>query len=230
MSVLEIIKELQKQGHAVGYRKRSDGGYIITQIDGIKYTGATGNNTARNILGISMSASQMTQRRSNVERYIKIPRSKSGKKKGHKTKGNELTEEEKAKIKELQKLARESRKKTGIDRGTISRKTAIAYKKKHGKEALKELLDARIRYYQGYAYESNVELLIARLKRTILYFGNKKSIVSKLEECRTLLRININNIKEKYINEIYEKIYDLEKTKSEASVNEFLDYIKSIIG
>lgn len=227
MQVIDIIEELKNLGHQVSYRKRSDGGYIITKIDGVNYTGAVGNNTARNMLGISMSDKELTQRRSNIEKFIKIPRTKTGKKKGHKA-VDDFTDEEKNKIKKLQRLARKSKNKKGFSQGTITKKTARAYKKKYGEKALQELLNKRIRYYEGYAYESNVELLIERIGRLKLSFTNS-NIIKILDECVSLLEANKNNIKEQYISEIYAKIYDIQKIKSEELIKALLNYIQAIV-
>ena len=54
-SILEIIKELQASGRIVKYRKRSDGGYIITEINGVKYKAAQGNKVARQIANAPLS-------------------------------------------------------------------------------------------------------------------------------------------------------------------------------
>ena len=229
MKVIEIIKELQKQGNAITYRKRNDGGYIITQINGSHYKGASGNNIARDMLGgkAQMSSKMLTQRKSNVERYIKIPRTKTGKLKRSKIVEN-LTKEEKKKIRELQYLAKKSKMKSGINAGTISRLTARKYKKKFGSSMLEIELNKRIRYYQGYAYTDNVQSIIDRLSRTLLMFQNKK-IQKMITASIYHLNVNLKNVKESYINTLYQKIYELEKIKSTASAIELYHYIFTIV-
>ena len=230
MRVIDIIKELQKQGNAITYRKRNDGGYIITQINGRHYKGASGNNIARDMIGdkAQMSSSMLTQRKSNVERFIKIPRTKTGKKKRAKV-VETLTKEEKKKIRELQNLAKKSKMKSGVDTGTISRLSARKYKKKFGSSMLKIELDKRIRYYQGYAYTDNVQSIIDRLSRTLMMFQNKKKIQKMITASIYHLNVNLKNVKEMYINSIYQKIYELEKIKSNAAAIELYQYIFTIV-
>ena len=230
MKVIEIIKELQKQGNAITYRKRNDGGYIITQINGSHYKGASGNNIARDMLGgkAQMSSKMLTQRKSNVERYIKIPRTKTGKLKRSKIVEN-LTKEEKKKIRELQYLAKKSKMKSGINAGTISRLTARKYKKKFGSSMLEIELNKRIRYYQGYAYTDNVQSIIDRLERTSLMFSSSRKIQGMITQCISHLKANLSNVKEAYINLIYAKIYELEKIKSNAAAIDLYQYIFTIV-
>lgn len=61
MRLNSIVDLLKKQGHKVKYTKRSDGGLIITEIDGSKYKGKKGNAQARKMTGTSLSEAQVKQ-------------------------------------------------------------------------------------------------------------------------------------------------------------------------
>ena len=73
MKTLELIEELQKRGYSVTYTKRKDGGYRITRINGVAFSGSTGNTEARRILGVELSA-----RRSRQLQRIRTPKGKWG--------------------------------------------------------------------------------------------------------------------------------------------------------
>ena len=71
MNVKDIVEELRKMGIKVEARKRTDGGYVITKINGVSYSGAKGNQAAREMLGISLSEARIKQVNYNVDKYIK---------------------------------------------------------------------------------------------------------------------------------------------------------------
>lgn len=64
MNVKKMISALTAKGYNVGVYHRPDGGVRITSINGVKYgsSGGAGNNAARKILGVSLTAKQKAQR------------------------------------------------------------------------------------------------------------------------------------------------------------------------
>ena len=73
MKLIDIVETLQSEGHRVKYRIRTDGGLIITSIDGKKFSSLTeGNRTARSmVVGGELSFARSEQVHFNVRRYIK---------------------------------------------------------------------------------------------------------------------------------------------------------------
>ena len=61
LSLIEIIKLLQSQGHEVEYTHRKDGGYIIRKIDGQRFSGKIGNTIARTMVGAKLSQARQVQ-------------------------------------------------------------------------------------------------------------------------------------------------------------------------
>ena len=50
MTMMEVVRQLQAQGHEVDFYVRKDGGILVKNIDGEKFTtGASGNARARQI-------------------------------------------------------------------------------------------------------------------------------------------------------------------------------------
>lgn len=147
MTVKELIKALEDLGYDVIARKRTDGGYIITKINGQTFTGASGNSYARQVLGVSLSPARMVQTQFNVEKYIKL-------KQGEHKVTEKLDEDM---LKELRKVQRIWRK-TNI-KGKITKRKLRGYIKEEGREGAKRYLERTARYGKGYAYEENVEYL-----------------------------------------------------------------------
>ena len=83
MKLIDMVEELVSQGHKIKFRYRTDGGIIITSIDGKKFTSLTeGNKTARSMVeGGELSMARAEQVKFNVNKYIKL------KKGEHKAKG-----------------------------------------------------------------------------------------------------------------------------------------------
>lgn len=60
-SVLKAIKKLENRGYKISFRKRRDGGYLITKINGKRFTGAKGNRLARSLTNIHISKNNINQ-------------------------------------------------------------------------------------------------------------------------------------------------------------------------
>lgn len=153
ISLIEIIKLLQSQGHEVEYTHRKDGGYIIRKIDGQKFSGKVGNTIARTMVGAELSQARQVQ----LAR-IRLPKGKRY------TKQEPVPEDVK---KALRKVQKSWRKKHPDIRGTASMKNIRWYLKQHGKEATLQSLDKSYRYAQGLAYIDNVNFLLQRIKNDL---------------------------------------------------------------
>ena len=217
LKLIEIIKELRDMGYDVSARKRTDGGYIITEINGEKYTGAHGNTRARTIVGASISEAKATQLSFNVEKYIK------GQKKVRDTLDDEM-------IKELRKTQRawnKARKQSGADFGRIT-KRKLRYKfKTEGRSAALVYLKRMRRHAEGFAYPENVMHLLSRMKRARprIYQSNK----SDWEDLMTKIESITENFLEKWIAPVYDFVYDVEEAKSDGEQKTLIEQIYMII-
>ena len=61
MKTRELVKALENKGYKVTFRIRKDGGILITSIDGNKFKGASGNKTARLLIGETLSERRAMQ-------------------------------------------------------------------------------------------------------------------------------------------------------------------------
>ena len=62
MTMMEVVRQLQAQGHEVDFYVRNDGGILIKNIDGERFSsGASGNARARQIVGASISEARVSQ-------------------------------------------------------------------------------------------------------------------------------------------------------------------------
>ena len=93
MTILDIIKELERQGHEIKYYHRKDGGYVITKMDGQHFSGKTGNAFARRMVGADISVARKVQLQ-----MIRTPKGKRPKKL------SPLPENVKKKLQKVQKL------------------------------------------------------------------------------------------------------------------------------
>lgn len=79
--ILSGISELKAKGYKIKYKKRSDGGYLVTEINGVKYKGASGNAVVRSITGKHLTAKETAQRTSAL-RQAHLGATEAGAKKG----------------------------------------------------------------------------------------------------------------------------------------------------
>lgn len=194
MTIREIIIELQKEGKKVKWRKRTDGGYIITEINNMKFTGAKGNVEARKILGVELSEARIKQTQYNVKKYI------TGKKQ------KPIDEALKRKLRKVQRKMR----KTGA-KGRISTKKVRWHVKEEGKEAASAYLDKMERYAEGYAYYENVEYLAQYCEDVGRGIVNNDKLSAKFFQLATAIRSKAGTFKEEWINRIYGALYDVVK-------------------
>lgn len=187
MTILDLIKDLIKEGHSVEYRKRSDGGYIITSIDKRKYKGGEGNKQARAITGVKVSAKRLAQL--NRIRPVKP----------------QLDKDLKYEIQRTQRIWRKNQ--TKAHKGRISTKKVRWKVKEEGYVSAFESLRKAQKYAQGLAYSENITALIDRVKDLGTTGGyNVSSIITKLTKLG-------QNIREVLIQKINEIMYDFQDNK-----------------
>ena len=194
MTVRESITELQRRGYNITYRKRSDGGYIITKINGKTFKGAKGNTYARSLLGERISEARAEQLSYNVEKYIK----------GEKKKAT-LDYEMKKELRKVQRIWR----KTNIH-GKITSKKVKFHMKEYGKAEALEYLRRQTRYGQGLAYEENV-VAIANYMRDFSKSIKDKDLANALLELANRLESKRVTIKESQLQRIHDVLYEIKE-------------------
>lgn len=192
MNVAQMIQELEKMGFKVDARRRTDGGWIITKINGMTFSGAKGNQYARDVLGVQLSQARIEQTHFNVEKYIK----------GSKKPKDAIDE---AMDKELKKVQRLWRKKKV--NGRITKKKLRWHLKQGGREEAESYLKRMTRYGQGYAYEENVYYLAKYIEDVAQGCpADYKDRVLKVAEA---IRSRVDTFKEEWIHDIYGYWYEV---------------------
>ena len=192
MNVAQMIKELEKMGFKVDARRRTDGGWIITKINGMSFSGASGNQYARQVLGVELSQARIEQTHFNVTKYIK----------GAKKPKDKLDEEL---VKELKKVQRIWRKnKVGA---RITKKKLRWHLKEGGRAEAEGYLKKMSRYGQGYAYEENV-LYLAKYIEDVAQ-GCPSNYKEKVLQVAAAVRSRIDTFKESWIHDIYSYWYEV---------------------
>lgn len=198
MTILDIIKDLIKEGHDVRFYKRKDGGYRITSIDRERFVGSAGNIRARQIKGV-----QLSEARDRALKKLVTPKGKGSYNKRRKT---PLDEETKKEIQRLQRQYRKAGKKEG--KPTIRNYRYIL--KTKGKEEADRLLKQAERRILGLAY---VEVVNSLLQRIALDLSKKPD--NDIAEIYNFISERRYNIKDALIPEIYDALYEWEQGRIE---------------
>ena len=196
MSVWEMIQELARLGHEVSFKKRSDGGYLITKIDGIRYVGATGNKIARSLLGTTLEEALKANKglAKTLIENIKIVQKKR--------RLAPIDEEIKKAIRKTQRLWRKNN--VASEAGMITTKSVRASIKKYGKKITLQKLEQAQRYARGIAYEENIK----HLRDFILDYANKLNN-DDLRRLANKIWTNREMILDKAIYPAYQELYKL---------------------
>ena len=193
MTVRELITALKDKGYSVKFRERTDGGVIITEINNMKFIGAKGNATARNIIGVELPPARIEQLKTNVAKYIKGKKEKS------------LDAEMKKKLKKVQAKFRKN--KVG-GKATISAKKVKYHIKTEGRRATEAYLEKAERYAEGYAYMENVEYLanyVEDIAKGVLIDDN---LQNELYALANYIRSKKETFKEENIEKVYRAMYE----------------------
>ena len=193
MTIKDLAEMLTEQGYDIKLRKRSDGGYIISKINGVSYKGASGNIEARRVAGVQLSHARTYQ----LER-IRPPRFKA-------PASRKQVQLPKEMVAKLRKIQREWRKKHKDIGGTISMRGLRYQYQQYGEEEAMASLDKAYRYSQGLAYVENVQWLIQRYEQARDKFdSNDQQWIDKIID---LLKTKMFMIKEEWIHELYYQAY-----------------------
>lgn len=195
MTVREMIKQLQQEGHVIEYYERKDGGVLVKSIDGVKYSGATGNKVVKWMTGnvISEKRAQQLHKITYTGKRAKKKKLPEGKVK-----------------KKLHRVQKRWNKAFPHKRGetpSVGLKTAqkTQWNLEHkGEEETLRLLDEAEKYAEGIAYSKNVDALIDYIDMWNMYENNPD-----LERIKKWLEENKDQVKEEWIAKAYEILYGL---------------------
>ena len=194
MTMLEIVKVLQSQGHEVEFYMRKDGGILIRRIDNERYpSGASGNARARQIVGAPISEARVKQLK-----YATRQR------KSKKTPIEEEIEKEFQRVKKKWNKAFRPKNGKPHPAGYFG-KGRIRYAIEHyGKEeALRRIREAE-RYASGIAYSKNVQILA----QFIASAGQQYNSQELIQLSQDLID-NAYTIKDEWIQPAYDELYKL---------------------
>lgn len=201
MSVKDMISRLESLGFSVKARQRKDGGYIITSINGQKFTGAKGNTYARSLLGEELSQARQEQLSFNVNKYIQGAKKKAT-----------LDDEMKKELRKVQRLWRKRKVKARITAKKVKEHIA-----EEGREAAFRYLQRQTRYGEGYAYEENVEYLAEYVENVALGISDKeyKEATKKVAD---FIRSKMSLFKEEWIAKVYGYWYEVIRNNYDGNI------------
>lgn len=192
MTILEVVRTLQTQGHKINFYVRKDGGILIRSIDGEKFSGASGNKRAREMIGQPISEARLSQLKyATRARRIKVSL-------------DEEIEREFQRVKKKWNKAFKSKKGKPHPAGYFGRARINYLLKKYSKkEVLSRILEAE-RYASGIAYSKNVQILATQINNAGELYQSQELI--KL--ANDLIEYAYT-IKEEWIQPAYDELYKL---------------------
>lgn len=196
MLLKDIVSELQLKGFEIEFRQRSDGGLLITKINGVSFKGASGNTRARQIAGVQLSEAQIQQREFNVKKYIK----------NFKKPKEKFDEDLKQKVKRVQRIWRYNKVN-----GRITMRKAREHFKQEGRKGVEDYLNKMARYGQGFAYDDNVRWLAeyARNVASGLAANNEMNAYEEYLKLADYIMQIRDTFREAWINPVYSYLYEV---------------------
>ena len=203
-TMIQVVRQLQSQGHVVDFYVRKDGGILVRNIDGMRFpSGASGNAYARSLLGVNISEARKSQLK-----YATRVRTRPVK-----VQINDAVKQEYQRVKKLWTKAFKPKKGQPHPAGYFGwQRIKRSYKEYGREEALRRIGEAE-KYASGIAYSENVRILSA----FILEAGNKygSSDLTKLSEDLTA---SAYTIRDEWIKPAYDELYKLNTGKSPKDV------------
>ena len=190
----QVVKILNSQGHKIEFRNRTDGSIIVTAIDGRKTKIVEGNRILRNMAGLPLSEKRKAQTSRNVTEKIIKPIKISTRTRDMLSSAKKALEKSNVKMKLTTDRLREHIKLYG-------EQWAYDHTKK-----LK-------RYFQGYAYEENVDNLKNIFEDDFRKSKLRDKIIERIEK-------NKKKFKERDLQEILEIEYNRNKTMTRHQILE----------
>ena len=191
MKTIDLVKQLQVQGYKVTYRVRTDGGILITSINGRKFKAAEGNIRAREILGVELS----TRRAMQLRKITRTRRSKLPK---------PITPES---LETQRKRVVRKWRKAGLS-GSIAKSNLEAIIRDRGIQGAKEYLDNMEKRSEGYANTGEIEAMIERLKEDIN--SSDEEEIEDIQKMIDYIDKHKDNFPHKNFFKIFDEIYNWE--------------------
>ena len=188
----QVVKILNSQGHNIEYRNRTDGSIIVTSIDGRKTKIVEGNRTIRIMAGVPLSEKRKTQTTRNVAEKIIKPIKISTRTRDMLAQAKKALEKSNVKMKLTTDRLRE-------------------HIKLYGEEWAYDHTKKLKRYFQGYAYEENVDNLKNIFEDDFRKSKLRDKIIERIEK-------NKKKFKERDLQEILEIEYNRNKTMTRRQI------------
>lgn len=213
MTTRQLVKFLQDQGHQVTYYVRKDGGILIRSIDGVNYSGATGNKVARWMAGENL-APRRAQQLKTITKQRKVKPKKVP----------PLTPEN---LETTRKRVMRKWRKANL-RGSISKRNLKKMIEDRGLEGARTYLEEMERRTEGKAYKGSIEGLIQRIKQDMI--NAPEDDKEYLQMLVDLIELHKEEFKEEWLLDIVNKLYDWEQDKTgQVKAHDLYIYAKSLI-
>lgn len=222
MRTINVVKELLNQGHRVGYITRADGGIRIYSVDGIKFSksNSEGNNFARELADLNLTAKQYSQRRESGGVALKLSKARKiqrlpslSVRKADKARTRKQKADLRKAVRKLNKLRKEQGQKA-FD--PIKLRQRI---RRHGYgETLKSVKNIILRN-AGIAYPRAVESLKEYLDELNGRYDNAR-LSELIDRVKSALDSANNLIMDSTLKHLYEEFYDVEKQLRESDGQE----------
>ena len=186
-SIKSLINQMKAQGVKVNYRHRSDGGYIITKINGQSFRGAQGNTMARAWGHTRLTGAQKQQRANAFERNPQ-----------------QFTKDVRQLIKSTNEKMSYGHQNDATIFNSRTRVSVVSLSrrmKSQGKQAVIEHLKNLSNHAMGYAYPDDVDVLRARII-PLNTEGDFDQVIYYLD-------YNRENIYDDLVPQVYEVAYDV---------------------
>ena len=190
----QVVKILNSQGHNIEYRNRTDGSIIVTSIDGRKTKIVEGNRTIRIMAGVPLSEKRKTQTTRNVAEKIIKPIKIS------------------TRTRDMLEAAKKKKKKSNVKMKLTSDRLS-EHIKLYGEQWAYDHTKKLKRYFQGYAYEENVDNLKNIFEDDFRKSKLRDKIIERIEK-------NKKKFKERDLQEILEIEYNRNKTMTRKQILE----------
>lgn len=199
MRLLDIVQKLEREGYIITYRHRSDGGIIITSVNGEKFKGAKGNAFVRDIAGVKLSEA----RRKQLE-AIKPEKNVSPKQR----KKDPIDE---STLKLIRRVNRKL-KKMGNSAGHVTITQFRKNIKRFGREEANRLLRQAEKYSKGDAYVENIRWYKERLNSINNWFGGNSDLEEILDIIDRIIALDGAGVKDSELNIWYDILYEFEQS------------------
>ena len=193
MTMREVVRQLQSQGHSISFYVRSDGGILIRTLDGVRYQGAKGNAVARQLVGINISKARAEQLKyATRARRVKKPN---------------LDDEIRKEFERVKKKWNKAFKAKGGKPhpagyfGWARIKYSIEH---YGKEETLRRIREAEKYASGIAYQENVRQLAFYIQDCGLQYSSPE-----LDQLGKDLLENAYSIRDEWIKPAYDELYKL---------------------